>query len=409
MPSNSNISPLGNDAPLPVFTQNMTTRRNAARILSRTARASEIPLIADALWSATALPTDLIAQSFIPYAELLTYRSTGRVGTYLADFSARANATVEQLSADTGEYFCVVENPDRLRGFITEKQLKMQFIVYRAYRESVSARHCYFATPEMSATILAASSDPVDVSMTIDDLPSPTGIAYLHQQDRNRDLILLWAVIDNSPFNSPDALYVQLLNAEGLAYLLTHNGHYSKPGHRWSNGTYLPTTTAEITLSEKETDTAPTLGEASGATYGAYPDAGTDTDRQWASDLRPLYPDRTPLDIYSIFSAFVHMLPQKPVVTTTVEARGTADSTGRRRPRKITYLHYGTTTRKAPATEPKRHYTHRWVVRGHWKRQWYPSQNRHRPIWISTYIAGPADTPIEYTDKVTVLKPEPPN
>lgn len=40
--------------------------------------------------------------------------------------------------------------------------------------------------------------------------------------------------------------------------------------------------------------------------------------------------------------------------------------------------------------EPGR-WTHRWIVRGHWRNQWYRSENRHRQIWIHAYEKGPDD------------------
>ncbi|MER6253658.1 hypothetical protein ABT224_20110 [Streptomyces sp. NPDC001584] len=57
-----------------------------------------------------------------------------------------------------------------------------------------------------------------------------------------------------------------------------------------------------------------------------------------------------------------------------------------------------------PAEQPgTREYQHRWVVRGHWKNQWYASRNAHRPIWISPYIAGPEGAPLIGGEKVFVL------
>ncbi|TQE33159.1 hypothetical protein [Streptomyces ipomoeae] len=50
-----------------------------------------------------------------------------------------------------------------------------------------------------------------------------------------------------------------------------------------------------------------------------------------------------------------------------------------------------------------REYQHRWVVRGHWKQQWYPSRGAHRPIWISPYIAGPDGLPLLGGEKVFAL------
>jgi hypothetical protein len=36
-------------------------------------------------------------------------------------------------------------------------------------------------------------------------------------------------------------------------------------------------------------------------------------------------------------------------------------------------------------------WTHRWIVDGHWRNQWYPSRMSHRQVWISPYVKGPDD------------------
>lgn len=45
-------------------------------------------------------------------------------------------------------------------------------------------------------------------------------------------------------------------------------------------------------------------------------------------------------------------------------------------------------------------WSHRWVVSGHWRRQWHPSLQRHRPVWIADHIKGPDDKPLVVKDKV---------
>jgi hypothetical protein len=46
--------------------------------------------------------------------------------------------------------------------------------------------------------------------------------------------------------------------------------------------------------------------------------------------------------------------------------------------------------------EPKAvEWTHRWLVEGHWRQQWYPSLSTHRSIWISPYVKGPDDKPLQ--------------
>jgi hypothetical protein len=36
-----------------------------------------------------------------------------------------------------------------------------------------------------------------------------------------------------------------------------------------------------------------------------------------------------------------------------------------------------------------------WVVRGHWRQQFYPSKHANQPIWITPYVKGPDDKPLK--------------
>lgn len=51
-----------------------------------------------------------------------------------------------------------------------------------------------------------------------------------------------------------------------------------------------------------------------------------------------------------------------------------------------------------------REYHHRWIVRGHWRQQWYPSRGVNRPVWIAPHIKGPEDAPLLGGEKVYALK-----
>jgi hypothetical protein len=51
-----------------------------------------------------------------------------------------------------------------------------------------------------------------------------------------------------------------------------------------------------------------------------------------------------------------------------------------------------------------RRYQHRWIVSGHWRRQWYPSRGEHRPRWIAEHLAGPDDAPLLGAERVRVLR-----
>lgn len=45
-------------------------------------------------------------------------------------------------------------------------------------------------------------------------------------------------------------------------------------------------------------------------------------------------------------------------------------------------------------------WTHRWIVRGHWRNQWYPSEQRHRQRYVIPHVKGPDDKPLHVTRKV---------
>lgn len=53
-----------------------------------------------------------------------------------------------------------------------------------------------------------------------------------------------------------------------------------------------------------------------------------------------------------------------------------------------------------PVGETKRVYHHRWPVRMHKVRQWYPSRQEHRVIWRGPYIKGPADASLMMGEKI---------
>lgn len=41
-----------------------------------------------------------------------------------------------------------------------------------------------------------------------------------------------------------------------------------------------------------------------------------------------------------------------------------------------------------------------WIVRGHWRDQWYPSMTRNQPVWIRPYVKGPEDKPLRNPSKL---------
>jgi hypothetical protein len=62
------------------------------------------------------------------------------------------------------------------------------------------------------------------------------------------------------------------------------------------------------------------------------------------------------------------------------------------------------TTSNAAESTAAREYHHRWIVRGHWRQQWYPARQVHRPVWIAPHVKGPGDAPLIGGEKVNVWK-----
>jgi hypothetical protein len=56
----------------------------------------------------------------------------------------------------------------------------------------------------------------------------------------------------------------------------------------------------------------------------------------------------------------------------------------------------------APGGHEDREYHVRWIVRGHWRNQWFPARQLHRPVWIAPHLKGPADAPLIGGEKVNV-------
>lgn len=54
--------------------------------------------------------------------------------------------------------------------------------------------------------------------------------------------------------------------------------------------------------------------------------------------------------------------------------------------------------------EGSRDYQHQWIVRGHWRQQWYPARQVNRPVWIAPHIKGPEGAPMIGGEKVYAWK-----
>lgn len=244
---------------------------------------------------------------------------------------------------------------------------------------SVQTRHTIFCTEEMTALVRSAATGQVaESALSLADLPSPAGVAFLY--DRAEPLLLRWCT------TSAGMVSANLAELEGLRRIISDR--FTDPDM------HVPQPFEQAKLSPPMTDEPPSPVEVF-KPFGA--------DGQYSA----IRPDNAMNTLF----ALSHLARQAKLASTevqTVRSPG-KDRRGRRRTRAdtITYLSYNTSEHQGRRNGDgsNRAYSHRWVVRGHWRRQWYPSLNRHVPIWITDYIAGPADLPIEHRDKVLIARP----
>lgn len=275
---------------------------------------------------------------------------------------------------------------DEMTPALLQNQVDLSNLQLRAAeigQMSVADRHAYFATEEMTALVMAGSGRGVEnLALTVADLPSTNGFAYLHRPN-DQGMFLWWAAV----------------GGERVAATLTS----VRQVRRWLSFedpvdvVTFPTLFSFTDLTPVGTDAAPRGVQMHNPYEGIF-----------AADDDPFVQEAAQNALPVLFS-FVHMIRQE-MTEEAVEQTApmpVTDKKGRRKFRtdRVTYLSVrrGRATGSSSGGEA-RAYSVRWVVRGHWRRQWYPSQNRHIPIWIMDYIAGPEDAPLVVHDKVTVVK-----
>jgi hypothetical protein len=103
--------------------------------------------------------------------------------------------------------------------------------------------------------------------------------------------------------------------------------------------------------------------------------------------------------------AFWRLCQQRiPAIARFGDEPGTAGVSAPMADTRIVQLRGWDATRSDPKRQARgRQYTHRWVVRMHKVRQWYPSEGVHKIIWRGPYIKGPDGALLLDGDKVHAL------
>ncbi len=105
--------------------------------------------------------------------------------------------------------------------------------------------------------------------------------------------------------------------------------------------------------------------------------------------------------------AFWRLLAQGSVALARPDAEPAAVVRGGRRTAgvadpqvRVVQLNAARGTAQGELVRGERVYHHRWPVRMHKVRQWYPSLGEHKIIWRGPYVKGPAGAPMLVTEKV---------
>lgn len=144
-----------------------------------------------------------------------------------------------------------------------------------------------------------------------------------------------------------------------------------------------------------------------GRTLASLPKLFYTVDCQWSFDASHIPGDRDALHIWGRAVISTWLLMRQPLAT---EAQVEPDRAARKRLRRA-----GREPAPVRLIELRRAkssgqgdgdggYHHQWIVRGHWRQQWYPARQVHRPVWIAPHIKGPEGAPLIGGEKVNFLK-----
>lgn len=251
----------------------------------------------------------------------------------------------------------------------------------------------YHVTPDMTRLAMAAAETLPNFLLEAEDLPSDFGLVYFAEP------------VGAVPPDEDDPPEAQDFP---LPIVAVAWGVMSTFPADWPNGGVWLTFYVDMTRVPAFQDRRERMrqqGKAHGMPRLSYND-----EAAWPlglPDVRPMgeMADRSLLARVGPILKATWLLMQQPLAAQTVvepdrQARRRAERAGKQATavRVISLRHAQSAAE--PAGDGHREYHHRWVVRGHWRQQWMPSREVHRPIWINPHVKGPEDAPLLTGQKV---------
>ncbi len=281
------------------------------------------------------------------------YLATGHVGTLLAR-CARLHGIYRDDHPLLLEFAqgvpCLSDRQQRL------------VVAAEVLQTATTAQRSFYGDQRISELVHAAAADrTVDgVPLTPSELPYLDGAVYLTETSQHGGILLAWSssnreikimglMISDHPENSPREYCAAVGNP----------------------------VTATLLLNEDGEDRGPTV-------------------------VIPVGPG---LPVVALLLSFVRLLKQNLV--SAQASRGSAplegplNKVGRDDEVMLLYPGWSSTGEKIGEVSSA---DHRWMVRGHWRRQWYPSLRVHKPVWISEHESGPDGKPLRLNDRVLIVR-----
>ncbi len=283
---------------------------------------------------------------------------------------------------------------------------------------ALRASECYVISPGMHAVAVSAAETLTSADVftwSESDLPAPQGMVYLpHPQvvtlegQAPKDLrAISWYLAD---VHIPDTGWRRAVNvtswsdADGPVQVADFNAMRrvaSAAGHPFPklvrDSKAFVVLDSEATEAEREqgAHTGTALRRALDTAAGSAGEVGEfagDSVADPAGDFEKRY-----------LFAFMRLAAQEIAVldTKNLHAREVGRAPDDEQIRIATLRSF---SNSPPSDEnPARAYRHRWLVRMHKVRQWYPSEGRHKVIWRGPYIKGPEDAPLLASERVNAL------
>lgn len=246
-----------------------------------------------------------------------------------------------------------------------------------------------YIDPDMMTLIEAASKEFQPEPLLESDLITPYGFAYF-----------------------PRPFYFQISDPSDSVHHL-HNGRlayryilWGMEYHKFTNGTTMPVLIITIWRDPADLDD---FEQLPGFTYPQIL-----TIIPWPTDGTTMYPSKNPgipgqwEQVAKPLQTLWRLMSQ--TITLNTKERPSRDT--RRRVDRSKYLEKQITVIKLRRSsndsgnhEPRVvNWTHRFIVSGFWRNQFYPSIDAHRQIWISDYIKGDPDLPLIIKPRIFKLE-----